>query len=289
MYGLIIIADILLTVVFACQRKYQKIAGVTLKSGVIYNFLVGLCSAVLFLIINRFAINITVYSVVMAALFSTVIMLYTFIGFKIMEKGNMSLYTLFLMSGGMTVPYLWGVVFLHEEPTLPKLIGLAVIIVAIVVSNSGGKKPDLKQVLLCFAVFFLNGISSVISKTHQISAASDVVSSSDFTFLAMICKSVICLFILLVTHNKALNYKESKIKLKSILPIIVVAATCDGISFMLQLTGAAHLPATVLYPFITGATVVMTSIADVIVFKEKLSVKNVFAVVMCFIGTLMFL
>ena len=39
----------------------------------------------------------------------------------------MSLYTLFLMSGGMTVPYVWGVAFLNEDLTLFGILGLLLI------------------------------------------------------------------------------------------------------------------------------------------------------------------
>ena len=66
-----------------------------------------------------------------------ILMLYIFIGFRIMENGSMSLYTLFLMSGGMTVPYVWGVLFLNEELTILRTLGLLSIITAIIISNSG--------------------------------------------------------------------------------------------------------------------------------------------------------
>ena len=41
---------------------------------------------------------------------------YTVIGFRIMKEGSMALFTLFLMSGGMLVPAVWGWLFLHEKP-----------------------------------------------------------------------------------------------------------------------------------------------------------------------------
>lgn len=100
-YIMIIIADILLAANFVFQKKYQSTAGTTLKAGLMYNALTGAFSALMFLIINRFEIRISGYSLVMAAIFACVLMLYIFIGFRIMENGSMSLYTLFLMSGGI--------------------------------------------------------------------------------------------------------------------------------------------------------------------------------------------
>ena len=76
---------------------------------------------------------------------------------------------------------------------------------------------------------------------------------------------------------------------KKILPLLLMSSVADGISYMLQLIGAVSLPASVLYPFITGGGVVFTSLADVVLFHEKLSKRQVIGVLACFIGTLFFL
>jgi multidrug transporter EmrE-like cation transporter len=178
----------------------------------------------------------------------------------------MSLYTLFLMTGGMTVPYLWGILFLNEEITAARIICVAIIITAVVIFNSSGEKPDKKQLLLCVAVFFLNGITSVTSKTHQVSSASADVSSPEFACMVMIFKAIIC-----------------------IAALVIFASVFDGISYMLQLIGAESLPASVLYPFITGGSIILTSFAGVTFFKEKLIIRQWMAVTACFVGTLLFL
>ncbi len=61
------------------------------------------------------------------------------------------------------------------------------------------------------------------------------------------------------------------------------------ISYMLQLIGAESLPASVLYPFITGGSIILTSFAGVAFFKEKLTIRQWMAVTACFVGTLLFL
>lgn len=274
---------------FVFQKKYQKTAGASIKSGVIYNALTGIFSTLIFLIINRFKIDIEPYSCVMAAVFSTALMAYMFIGFKIMENGNMSLYTLFLMTGGMTVPYLWGILFLDEEITTARIIGVVIIITAVVIFNSGGKKPDRKQLLMCVAVFFLNGITSVTSKMHQVSSASEVVSSPEFACMVMMFKAVICIAALVIFKNELCISRTNAKKIKSILPIVIFASVFDGLSYMLQLIGAESLPASVLYPFITGGSIILTSFAGVAVFKEKLTIRQWLAVAACFVGTLLFL
>jgi len=279
----------LLAANFVFQKKYQKTAGTSIKAGLMYNALTGIFSAIMFLVINKFEIKLTGFSVLMAAIFATVVMMYIFIGFRIMEKGNMSLYTLFLMSGGMTVPYIFGVLFLNEELTIFRTLGLVAIIAAIVISNSGAEKPDKKQLILCLAVFILNGISSVTSKVHQISPASEIVTSPDFAFIVMMFKAVICSVVLLVCRKSLFGEETVKLPIKSVIWVMLFASLSDGLTYMLQLIGATTLPATVLYPFVTGGSVILTSFAGVLVFKEKLSARQIVGIAICFVGTLLFL
>lgn len=288
-YILIIIADLLLAVTFLFQKKYQKLSGTSLKAGLVYNALMGVFSAIMFLCINGFEIRITGFSLFMAVIFATVVTLYIFVGFKLMEKGCMSIYTLFLMAGGMTVPYVWGVLFLDEALTFIRTLGLLAIIVAIGISNSGAKNVDKKQIIMCISVFLLNGVSSVTAKMHQINPVSQVVTSPDFAFLVMVVKAVMCSVILLINRKRFVSDSQKMSSVKTILPIVLFAAMADGISYMLQLIGATQLPASVLYPMVTGGSVILTSLAGVVVFKEKLSARQWIGVAICFVGTLFFL
>ena len=69
-----------------------------------------------------------------------------------------------------------------------------------------------------------------------------------------------------------------------VLIITALSAAIGGISYMLQLTGAPSLPATVLYPFVTGGSIIFSTVVDLIVFKEKLSLKLSLSIVLCFLG-----
>lgn len=288
-YFLIIIADILLTITFVIQKKYQLEVGVSAKTNLAYTVISGLFSAILFLAINGFKIRATWFSLVMAIAFSVVVTAYTLIGFRVMEKGSMSIYTLFLMSGGMTVPYIYGVLFLGEELTFIRTLGLLLMITAITAVNFTKGKTDKEQIFLCIAVFLINGASSVISKVHQISPASEMVSSSDFVFLVMAVSSIIGMGAMLLVKEKKESKKVKSGSLKFLILLIFLGAVANGISYMLQLMGAVDLPATVLYPLITGGTIILSSLADFIIFKEKLSLKQWSGVGIAFLGTFMFL
>ena len=56
----------------------------------------------------------------------------------------------------------------------------------------------------------------------------------------------------------------------------------------MQLFGASNLHATVQFPIITGGTIVFSAFFDVLVYKAKLSLLQIFSVVMCVISTVVF-
>ena len=288
-YILIVLADVFLASMLVSQKKYQKRAGISLQAGLIYNLLIGLFSSVMFLFINRFDINITGFSLVMAAAFSTIVMTYTFIAFRLMKKGNMSIYSLFLLSGGMIFPYFWGVLFLNERLTLLRTIGLVAILAAIVISNWEEGRANKKQIFMCTVVFLLNGFACIISKAHQISPASEVVTAADFAFLVAITRTILCSVILLIKKKSFVCNEQTNFSVKPVIFIVLIAAISDGLSYMFQLLGADNLPASVLFPLVTGGSVILSSLAGLLVLKEKLTPRQWFGIAICFAGTLMFL
>ena len=122
------------------------------------------------------------------------------IGFYIMQSEKLAMYTVFLMTGGMTVPYVWGVLFLNEELSPIRTAGLVIIAAAVVMLNLGKERPKLKSTLLCALVFFLNGFVSVVSKEHQLSLIA--VSSPAFVMLSGLSKSAVCSVLLLIVYIK---------------------------------------------------------------------------------------
>ena len=306
---MLLCAAMLLAVCFVINKLYQKQAGTSLEAGLVYNSLLGIFAAIIFFFIGGFKFEITAFSASMATAMTVVVMAYTLLGFRILKNGSVAIYSIFLMSGGMTVPYIYGLLFLDEEFSWLRTVGLVVLISAVAISNFGGKgeKIDVKRLAMCVCVFFLNGCVSVISKVHQVESVRATVGAEQFVMLGGIAKfiigGVVLGVLLLINKHSASSSNDDEINesaeakpklfcaksIKIILPLIVIAAAVDGVSYFLQLKGAANLPATVLYPMITGASMIFSAIADFVVFKQKPTRFVVISVALCFAGTLMFL
>ena len=286
-YVLMSIAVLLLAGDFAINKIYQQKQGTSFKAGIQFNFFLGLFTAIVFFIISGFEIHFSLYSLLISFGICATGVLYNFLGFKILKSSGMSVYTIFLMNGGMIVPYVWGLFFFDESFSMLRTIGLVIMISAIILANCDKDKTDIKVLFICVTVFFLNGFVSVFSKMHQIENVFETVSATELVFYTGILKSILCGIILLLYSYK---YKEKPIELPlKIVPIIVTSAVIGGVSYLLQLFGAMDLPATVLYPFLTGGSIIVSTLIGRLLFKEKITIKKALGVAMCFIGTCMFL
>lgn len=286
-YFLIIVADIFLAFNFIAQKKYQSTEGNSMPAGLFYNLSTGLISAIIFVFLSGFDIKPTAYSFIAAFAQTILVSLYTLISFKILKDGNIALYTLFLLTGGMVLPYIFGVLFLDELLTIPRTIGLILIIIAIALSNTGIKKPSKKQIFLCILIFIINGFVSIISKLHQTEVLYETIDSESFVFWTSIIKFFACIPLFLVSAKKAAQPYKPNLK-KAFLPIIF-SSLFSGVSYLLQLIGAVELPATVLYPLVSGGSIILTSLIGFIVLRETLTREQIIGILVCFIGTCLFL
>ncbi len=318
-------ALILLVMLFAAGKSVQKRLGSEPCAALFYISARGFISAgVLFAVycaVHRELPVIRVYSLIMACLLALCACAYTMLGFRIMKIGSLSVFTAFLMLGGMIVPYLYGVFRLNEPINAARIAGIVIMSVSMFLPLTGGRKSDRTGeekpktklavfCLLCVLVFLLNGSMSVISKVHAAGVLS--FESSDpltFAMLGAICSGVISTLIYAVLklfgkretgvcsldtvapvcEPAATEGKGLRIVIRVTLLFIVPAAVFDGFSSFLFQRGAASLPASVMYPIVTGGSIVLTALADYLLFREKPTKIALAGLIITFASTFLFL
>lgn len=305
-YIMILIAVVLLAVQFASNRAYSIRQGSSAKASLTFTTLVGFtCAVVMFLIavISGEGFVITPYSLGMGAIVAALCCSYTFIGFKIMALGSLSVYTMFLMLGGMMLPYLYGVFMLDEAVSVWRIIGfilLALSLVFPVVAREKAGKSSVIFIVLCLAVFCLNGCVSITSKVHQINEVYAKSGSASFSFITNSINAVMSavgLAILNAREKKQSGQKDGsaaaaekpKTSVGMIAVIVLINAVAGGVSYVLQLVSAAHVAASALYPMITGGSVVLSALAGLICFKEKPDRISLIGLILSFAATFLFL
>lgn len=289
-YTLIILSAFFTSLYFVFTKMYQKTEGTSAYAGFRFTGASGLITVIVFWCANGFSMELSLYSLLMAFLQSAFTTAYTLVSLHLMKMGTMALYTLFLMTGGMIVPYYMGLLFLDEPSTLIKTIGLVVTVIGVVITNISKEKINFKLLVLCILVFFFNGGVSTVSKLHQVEKVYETVGTNDFIILTGFAKVVIsCVAMIFFRNTKEVSPEfESKRKtLHWIFPCIFAVAV-SSVSSYIQLDGARTIDASIIYPIITGGTIVFTALCARLFFKEKLSKSVIASILLCSLGIVLF-
>ena len=304
-YLQLFISVILLAGQFTLNKLYQSKNGSGMMTSLLYTTLSGLATGVIFFCINGFRIAVTPFSLFCALGVALLCVSYTLVGFRVFSLGSFSVYTMFLMLGGMLLPFLYGMLFLGDGASLSglsfvmRMAGVVLLAVSMVFPCFGQKADESRSkrtktlfIVLCLCVFVMNGFVSILSKVHQIEASRAVVDGNSFVFLTNFTNGVLSGIALLVLclvkkEKPALSKDFPKWQLA---PIVAAYAACNGVSYLLQLKVAASpLPASVQYPMITGGSVVLTALAGFLFFREKPDKLSLIGIILSFAATFLFL
>ena len=299
-------AVVLMALQFSVNKFYQSKNGSGIMTSLLYTTLSGLATGAIFFCINDFSLQVTPFSFICAVGIAALCLGYSLLGFKIFSIGNFAVFTMFLMLGGMLLPFLYGLVFLGDAQTLSplslicRIAGVLLLIVSMAFPTLGKSDADQnhdrkKKVLfiaLCLLVFFMNGFVSILSKLHQIEAVYPTTDNNSFVFLTntingMFSAAALFGMTLIKKEGPKLN---AAFKPWMLAAAIIVYALCNGLSYLLQLLAAAStMPASVQYPMMTGGSIVLTAFAGVVFFKEKPTKRALIGTVLAFAATFLFL
>ena len=134
-YIFILIALVLLSLQLTANKEYGILCGNSTKSSMIFSTCTGFASGIIPLVyaaISHEKITATPYSLFMAFLIGVFCCTYMSIGLKVMGLGSLSVFTMFLMLGGMLLPYLFGVIWLKEPVSAARIIGVILLAASLV-------------------------------------------------------------------------------------------------------------------------------------------------------------
>lgn len=308
-YLYLLIAVVLMALQFSINKFYQSKNGSAIMTSLLYTTLSGFAAGIIFFFINGCQVNVTPFSFLCAVIISLLCLGYSLLGFKIFSLGNFSVYTMFLMLGGMLLPFLYGMFFLGDVDGISplslvcRIAGIILLMISMVfpcldkkeddaVGEDQKRKKKILFITLCILVFFMNGFVSIFSKIHQIETTYPITDNNSFVFLTNTLNgmfSAAALFFLIL-KNRTLP-KLAKGFHPALLWVYVIGyALCNGVSYLLQLTAAASdMPASIQYPMMTGGSVVLTALAGFAFFHEKQSKNARIGTALAFAATFLFL
>lgn len=313
-YAMLIGASFLFGSQFMVTKAFEKNYGKTVRASLSFSLLYSLFAGVIFFIIKLVSsgtvFNLNPFSLCMAFGLSLVNILSSAIGIKTLALGDIAVYSLFLMLGGMIVPFFAGIVFLKESVSVCNLIGVAIMIIALCLPVFFGKKNknageaqtdgDTKKktsvffYVLCVFLFILNGLSSTLSKFNSVREGAAL--GAEFTFYTYGIQFVISLaaFALTTAFGKS-DKTQNEEKQPGILfrPVAIGCGAAfgavNGTAFLMSSVAAEHVVAVAQYPLITGATILFSSLLAFLFYREKPTALQLVQIVISLAATILFM
>ena len=247
---------------------------------------------------KRFKPEITVFSAVSALIMAAGGTLTNIFGIMALSRGKISVYSLFLLLGGMMLPFLADVVFWGENLSALRITGLIFLVAALVFPIL--EKKDVKNAknvriffLLCLGIFLANGMNSIVAKYHQ--AAPVHVDTVSFMVLRETINAPLnaLLFLFMrIRNNKgnknaAGSANNARFIAVNWLILSIFAAIYCGSHFC-NLLAAGIFDASLQFPVITGGTMILVAAAGFIFFREKPGKYLSASIAAAFFATILF-
>ena len=300
-YILIILAVFCFAGQFAFTKLYEGAVKQTAITTLVMLAVTGFFGAVMYIFVCNFSVSFSYVSLFWAAFMAVIMIPYYMIGIKVLSLGSLAIYSMFMMLGGMLVPFFYGVVFLHEELSVWQIVGTVTLTVFIILqavwqqptdeneTQGSDKNKKILFFVLSILIFIINGMTGVIAKAHQISQGA--VDEASFTVISCALTAIFSLmlltFVALKNRREVLAQMKSMLKIKPIAVMLLIGASAYTGNF-LHLKAASAVPASVQFPLVSGGVIVISALVSFFAFREKLSKKEWISVAGAFISTVLF-
>jgi len=231
----------------------------------------------------------SMYTIILGLLFGIITALCALLNMKSLEIGPLS-YTTVIVSCSMLIPSLSGMILYQEEISLWQYAGAVFMVLSFLCAAD--KKNDklgvsVKWFVFCIGTFLFNGGIGVMQKIHQNSAHKDELDA--FLIIAFGASAVFSLAMMLycktVKKENVTVIGKGKSGKFTIIGIIsgVGIALCNIINMYL----AGAMDAIIFYPIVNGGCMILTALAGVLMWREKLSRKQWTGVILGLIAVIL--
>lgn len=278
---LLIGIGVLFSVRICISKLYEARNGSSFGSTILFTFFFSLFASIFLFCLNKFTLNFTWFSFVFAIVIAIIEILAAILAIKILHFGSPLVYTLFLLAGEISFPFIYGVI-VGEKITVFRVIGavLAIFCVAIPVIFSKEKINSKMKILFfifCIFALILDGTTGIVLELHGngLFGKFEPISSLDLTltyFIVMAILSPICYLIWRFAKRKEIAEKHPFIN-KWLFIFAICYAVIGSVGNLLNIYCASspEVPASLQFGLIACTQIVVSSLIGWLVFKEKVN------------------
>ena len=268
-------------------KKYYTDKGpARLSGGFVFNAVGCLSAAVILLCWGGFGAS-SVFTIVLGVVFGAVTALQGITNIAALQVGPMS-YTSVIISFSTLISSLSGVMFFDESLGWAQIVGMVLMLASFVLaakSDVDEKKANLKWLFLCLIAFVATGGIGVMQKAHQSSEYRDELNA--FLIIAFVSSALLCAIFAALMKRRESRFADEKREEKNgkrqvwlLLGIMIASGACVAVNNKFNLYLSGVMDSAVFFPIVNGGGLVLTTLAAVLLFKEKLSTKQWIGVVL---------
>ena len=199
-------------------------------------------------------------------LFNGLLYLAGFVLLQINVKRNGVVMSSTFMKLGVLVPMVVSIGFFGEKPEIFQVLGFLLAVAAIILINFEKEQAQMKLRVGLIFLLLIGGFTDVISKIYE--EIGDIRFSEQFLFYTFVVALVLCVMLVV--------YKKERMDKYTVLYGLLIGIP-NYFSARFLLAALNHLPAVLVYPTYSVATILVITVAGVGIFKEKLVKRQWYA------------
>lgn len=290
-YSLIILSTVLFGGQFIALNAYQDKNGKSFHSILLFCSLFSLTGALVFLALNGFHLSFSWYTLMYAGIAAVIQIVLQIAGIKALALGRVEIYTLFNVAGSMSVAYIFGITYFHEEIKIAHIIGVLLVLIALIVpiifNREFTQKPPIIFWILCLIVFLSNGFFGSVNKIH-------IVSGEGLPVREYMFYMYMCIFVLTtISFGFMAIFKKENTKALIANPWAIFFAFIYGlvnsVGMFLQYSYADRIPASILFPLSNGGALLFGLIIGCIAYKKKPTLPDIIQASIAVAGMVLFI
>ena len=219
----------------------------------------------------------SLFTVLLGVLFGAVTALQGVTNMAALQVGPLS-YTSVIISFSTLISALSGVLFFKESIGLWQIIGMALMLASFALANggeNGGKRANLRWLLLCVVAFLATGAIGVMQKVHQSSAFKEELNA--FLVIAFAVSALFSGVVALLLRKKEIvteGKRNDRGGMMLLIFLMLVSGVCVAVNNKLNLYLSGVIDSVIFFPVVNGGGLVLTTLASLLIFKERLRGKQ---------------
>ena len=236
--------------------------------------------------------SISPFTLILGAVFGLVTAIQTVTNLKALEVGPLS-YTTVIISCSTLISAISGALFFDETLAVAHIIGILLMLVSFALAverKADEKKASARWLIYCLVAFFCTGGIGIMQKVHQSSAFKEelnaflvIAFAISFVF-SMLCAAYLARKERTTSHP--ISVKGGMLWL--LVGVMLIAGACIAVNNKLNLYLSGVMDSAVFFPIVNGGGLVLTTLAALVLFREKLTLKQWIGMI-CGIGSVIFL